>query len=53
MKTLLPYLLLLTFSFFNCDNEKSFEEGELKLKQNFCDSTGILKKDLYAEIRLF
>jgi len=54
MKALLPYLiLLLPFSFFSCDNEKPFEEGDLKPKQNFCDSTGILKKDLYAEIRLF
>lgn len=42
---------LLACLLIGCDSEKPFEE--VIVVPNFCDSTGILKKDLYAEIRLF
>ena len=50
MKTLIPLFILLSFFLLNsCDTEKPFDEIDPEIIPNFCDSTGTLKVNQYAE----
>ncbi len=45
------FSFLFIFSFFNCDNEKPFEEVNPEvIEPNLCDSVGVIKQNLYAEV---
>lgn len=52
MKTLLLCFVFLSYCFLiGCDNEKPLEEIDpLVIEPNLCDSSGVLKMKLYAEV---